>query len=155
MRSNKKRLRISRVRRESALKCTLSDKENSPEAKAILKGLVRFNRRFGGQEDRRELTLSFKDPKGRVIAGLNAYTNWGWLFIKLLWVSESHRGSGLGKKLMKMAEKEAKRRKCRNIWLDTFGFQAPEFYQKLGYRKFGELKDYPKGYRRLFYTKGL
>jgi GNAT superfamily N-acetyltransferase len=140
---------------KTPLKYTIHDKEGSSEAKAILQGLIRFNRQYGGEETWRELTISFKDPKGKVIAGLNGHTDWGWLFVKLLWVSEKHRGSGLGKKLMEMAEKEAKRRKCRNIWLDTFSFQAPAFYRKLGYRKFGELDDYPKGYKRFFYAKRL
>ncbi len=56
-------------------------------------------------------------------------------------------------KLMKKVEAEAKKRRCANIWLDTFAFQAPKFYEKLGYKQFGELADYPKGYKRLFYTK--
>lgn len=137
----------------SKLKIEIHDRERSKEAKAILVGLIRFNTRFGGHEDRRELTISFKDSKGKVVAGLNGHSDWGWLFVKLLWVSEAHRGCGLGMKLMKMAEAEAKKRRCTNIWLDTFAFQAPKFYEKLRYRKFGELADYPKGYKRLFYTK--
>lgn len=135
------------------LKLEIHDRERSKEAKAILNGLIQFNSTYGGREDWREMTISFKDSKGKVIAGLNGHSDWGWLFIKLLWVSDEHRGSGLGRKLMKAAEAEAKSRKCSNIWLDTFAFQAPKFYEKLGYRKFGELVDYPKGYKRFFYTK--
>ncbi|MGZ3699674.1 MAG: GNAT family N-acetyltransferase, partial [Bdellovibrionota bacterium] len=136
-------------------KLEIHDRERSKEAKAILNGIIKFNARFGGNEDWRELTISFKDSKGKVIGGLNGHSDWGWLFIKLLWVSEKQRGSGLGTKLMAAAEAEAKRRGCKNLWLDTFAFQAPKFYEKLGYRKFGELADYPKGYKRFFYTKRL
>ncbi|GAQ00024.1 hypothetical protein NIES2104_65890 [Leptolyngbya sp. NIES-2104] len=39
--------------------------------------------------------------------------------------------------------------------MDTFSFQAPEFYQKLGYTVFGELPDFPIGHRRLFLKKVL
>lgn len=137
------------------LRLTLHDRERSKESKAIFNGLVRFNQRFGGHEDWRELTISFKDPKGKVVAGLNGHSDWGWLFVKLLWVSDGYRKSGLGTRLMKEAEAEAKRRKCKNVWLDTFSFQAPRFYEKLGYRKFGELNDYPAGYKRHFYFKKL
>ena len=136
-------------------KLEVHDKEGSSDAKAILKGLIEFNHRFGGNENWRELTISIKDADGKVVAGLNGHTDWGWLFIKLLWVSDTCRGTGYGKELMARAEKEAKRRRCGNIWLDTFGFQAPKFYRKLGYRKFGELKDYPKGYARYFFTKKI
>ena len=137
------------------LKLEIHDRERSKEAKAILNGLIRFNEPFGGHEDWRELTISFKDAKGKIVAGLNGHTDWGWLFVKLLWVSEPHRRGGLGQKLMKAGETEARRRRCKNIWLDTFAFQAPHFYEKLGYKKFGELKDYPNGYKRFFYTKKL
>lgn len=137
------------------LKFEVHDRERSKEAKAILNGLIQFNTPYGGHEDWRELTISLKDAKGKVVAGLNGHSDWGWLFVKLLWVSEKYRNSGLGRKLMMSAEAEAKRRKCQAIWLDTFAFQAPKFYEKLGYRKFGELIDYPKGYKRYFYTKKL
>lgn len=140
---------------KSKLKLQIHDRERSDEAKAISSGLIQFNTPYGGKEDWRELTIAFKDSKGRVIAGLNGHSDWGWLFIKLLWVSAEYRGTGLGRKLMKHAESEARRRKCGNVWLDTFAFQAPGFYEKLGYSKFGELKDYPKGYRRFFYAKKL
>ncbi len=56
---------------------------------------------------------------------------------------------------MVRAEVEAKTLRCTNFWLDTFAFQAPRFYEKLGYKQFGELKDYPKGNKRFFYTKQL
>ena len=137
------------------LKLQLHDRQSSKEAKGILKGLSEYNRTFYGPQNWRELTITFKDEDGKVIAGLNGHSGWSWLFVKLLWVSEKYRERGLGKELMMKAEEEAKRRRCGNIWLDTFAFQAPRFYQKLGYRKFGELADYPKGYKRFFLTKKL
>jgi hypothetical protein len=39
--------------------------------------------------------------------------------------------------------------------VDTFGFQAPEFYRKLGYREFGRLDDFPAGHSRSWLTKAL
>jgi hypothetical protein len=50
---------------------------------------------------------------------------------------------------------EVMRRGCRNAWLDTHEFQAPRFYQKLGYVVFGKLPDYPPGFTRVFLTKRL
>lgn len=56
---------------------------------------------------------------------------------------------------MGMAEAIAHDKGCVGVWLDTFSFQAPDFYQKLGYSVFGELKDYPPGYSRFFLQKRL
>jgi ribosomal protein S18 acetylase RimI-like enzyme len=39
------------------------------------------------------------------------------------------------------------------VWVDTFKFQAPGFYQKLGYEVFGVLPDYPRGRRCFFLHK--
>jgi ribosomal protein S18 acetylase RimI-like enzyme len=75
--------------------------------------------------------------------------------VKFLWVAETYRGRGWGKSLMEAAEKEARRRGVRNAYVDTFSFQAPEFYRKLGYREFGRLDDFPTGHRRSWLTKAL
>ena len=39
--------------------------------------------------------------------------------------------------------------------MDTFSFQARPFYEKLGYRVFGQLPDYPRGQTRYFLAKAL
>jgi GNAT superfamily N-acetyltransferase len=59
------------------------------------------------------------------------------------------------RRLMAVAEEEAVRRGCRNAWLDTHEFQAPGFYEKLGYAVFGKLADYPPGFARIFLTEHL
>ena len=56
---------------------------------------------------------------------------------------------------MQMAEKEARKRGVKNAFVDSFSFQAPGFYKKLGYREFGKLKDFPAGHSRSFLTKAL
>jgi hypothetical protein len=42
-----------------------------------------------------------------------------------------------------------------HAYLDTFSFQAPDFYKKLGYEVFGELQDFPHGHQRYFMKKRL
>jgi hypothetical protein len=58
--------------------------------------------------------------------------------------------SGYWLELMTMAEDLAREKRCMGIWLDTFDFQAPEFYKKLGFSQFGEIVDYPPGHSRHF-----
>ena len=78
-----------------------------------------------------------------------------WLHIKYLWVTSDHRKQGLGSKLMSLAEEEAQNRQCLGLHLDTFSFQALDFYLGLGFEVFGEIKDHPEGGRRYFLSKRL
>lgn len=90
-----------------------------------------------------------------VVGGLKGNTVWGWLHVKELWVAESMRGSEFGTQLMRAAEAEARQRGCHHALLDTFDFQARPFYEKLGYKVFGELVDFPRGHTRFFMSKAL
>ena len=96
----------------------------------------------------------FVRDAGAIVAGLAGETYCGWLFVRYLWVSEALRGQGVGRELMAQAESRARDRGCHSAWLDTFSFQAPGFYRKLGYEEFGRL-DYPPDHQRLFLRKRL
>lgn len=127
-----------------------------PEARAaILSGLVGFNQGLAGPSERRPLAVLLRDSGGDVLGGLIGATAWGWLSIELLYVPEALRGRNLGARLIGTAEEEALRRGCRQALVDTYSFQAPDFYQRLGYRVFGQLEDFPPGYRRYFLRKVL
>jgi GNAT superfamily N-acetyltransferase len=90
----------------------------------------------------------------KIVAGLAGETYCGWLFVRYLWVSDSLRGRGVGRELMFRAEARARERGCHSAWLDTFSFQAPGFYRKLGYEEFGRL-DYPPDQQKHFLSKRL
>ena len=99
------------------------------------------------------LAIFLRNEKGEVIAGLEGSTYWGWLNIRLLWVSEDLRDKGIGTELVKKAEDVASKRKCHSSVVDTFSFQAREFYEKLGYTSFGTLDNFPNGHNRIYLTK--
>jgi GNAT superfamily N-acetyltransferase len=80
---------------------------------------------------------------------------WGWFYLDLLWVKDELRGRGYGHRLLTLAEQEARQRGAKNVYLDTFSFQAPNFYKQHGYQVFGELEDFPPGHQRYFLTKQL
>jgi GNAT superfamily N-acetyltransferase/rubrerythrin len=87
----------------------------------------------------------FLDSGDEIVAGLTSDTYWDWWEVLHLWVAEDRRGHGLGRRLMEAAEREALRRGCRHAQLTTFGFQAPGFYARLGFRVVGRLDDFPPG----------
>lgn len=92
------------------------------------------------------LEVFLLDDRQKIKAGLVGLTRWNWLLIETLWVDESIREQGFGRRLMQLAEQEAKQRGCTEALLDTFSFQAKEFYEKLGYEMFAQVDDYPSGY---------
>ena len=101
------------------------------------------------------LGIFCEDEHGRKLAGLTGETFGFWLCIKYLFVNESFRGKGIGSKIVAAAEEEAKRRGCKYVFVDTFSFQAPDFYKKQGYQEVFTLENYPYTEKRHYYTKTL
>jgi GNAT superfamily N-acetyltransferase len=82
-----------------------------------------------------------------VIGGINAILfHWGMLIIDILFIEESHRGKDLGTALMQKVETEAKVMGAILARVETFEFQAKDFYVKLGYEIHGKFDDCPKGH---------
>ena len=104
----------------------------------------------------KQLVFFLRDEEGTIVGGVHGkYGSFGWLYVSALWVSEQVRDNGYGTELMDYIEQEAIKNGCTNAYLDTFSFQAPEFYKKLGYKVFGELEDFPTGHSRFFLRKKL
>lgn len=134
---------------------TLADTVTEGDRQRIVDTLIAYNESKTGSSAYRPLAITLADENGKVVGGLLGATAYGWLLTQQLVVPEQARGKGVGTRLMNMAEKEARARGCHGAWLDTHGFQARGFYEKLGYRSFGELPDYPVGYSRVFMSKPL
>lgn len=128
---------------------------DNPEWDIIGGGINDYNRQYGGEENYKNLCFVVKGSDNEILGGVIGATYWDWFFINLMWLKEEYRGRGYGRRLLFLAEGEARKRGAKNAYLDTFSFQAPDFYKKCGYRVFGELQDFPIGHTRYFFTKQL
>ena len=133
----------------------LTDVPDLGTRELILAGLVAHNEAHAGPREARPLAVLVRDEGARVVGGLWGWTAYGWLSIELLFLPPDLRGLDLGREVMRRAEDEARRRGCHGVWLDTFGFQARGFYERLGYAVFGQLDRYPDGFTRYFMQKAL
>jgi len=135
---------------------TFNEDPSDDDVQALLDGLQEFIEARIGKEDRREIAFFIKDEQDSVVGGVKGgYGNYGWLWIGSLWVSEELRGQGYGTRLMTSIEQEAKQNGCTDSYLNSFSFQAVEFYKKLGYRVFGEMENFPPGHSVCSLTKKL
>jgi GNAT superfamily N-acetyltransferase len=78
-----------------------------------------------------------------------------WVFVRWLWVDDRYRKQGVGSSLLASAEAIARKGGCRGVYLDTFTFQAPKFYERHGYRECGRIDDFPPGHSRIWLKKTL
>ncbi len=131
------------------------DKPDEPIWRAIGGGIRSYNAQQAGDNQHQYICFVLHAPDQEIVGGVIGETHWNWLYINLLWVKDELRGRGYGQRLLTMAEAEARQRGAANVYLDTFSFQAPDFYQQHGYRVFGELRDFPPGHQRYFLTKQL
>lgn len=122
---------------------------------AIGGGLRSFNEAAAGVSDGKPLAVVVEDPAtGDAVGGAIGRTSLGLLFLDLFYLPEAMRGSGLGSNVLRMFEEEGKRRGCHSAVLYTISFQAPGFYERNGWRRFGEIPCKP-GISRIFMTKEL
>ena len=128
----------------------------APEAlQTIYDGLQRHNEGFAPGGGDSIFAVFLRGEDGRILGGIIAKAGRGWLKIGAAWVDASVRGQGFGRQLMETAETEGIQLNCYSAYLDTFSFQAPEFYQKCGYAIFGTLEGFPDHHKRYFMRKRL
>ncbi|SMC22203.1 Acetyltransferase (GNAT) family protein [Clostridium acidisoli DSM 12555] len=133
----------------------ITDEIKKQDEDVIFQGLLEYNLARIEDKKPKDLGVYLRDETGKKFAGLIGNTHGNWLFIKFLWVSEELRGHNIGSNILNQAEKTAKERGCKYSFLDTFSFQAPEFYKKHGYKEVFELENYPVTGKRYYFTKTL
>jgi len=94
--------------------------------------------------------------EGQLIAGvIAAFSTMKILYVSTIYVNEQFRNKGLGRTLMQEVENKAIELGTELIRLDTFEWQAPKFYIKMGYEQVGYYESKSKEYSEYFFVKYL
>lgn len=130
----------------------------APDAEAayvpIWAPLLRFNEETVGYATGTPFALVIRKPgSSEIVGGLWALSLWGSFYIGLVVSPPDARRQGLGTELMRQAEAGARARGCRQMWLDTYAFQAQAFYERLGFEVFGRIDGPAPVFPRYFMQK--
>lgn len=120
---------------------------------SLTAGLRQFNVEHLGNESTQPLTIVARSDDGDVIGGVAGQTIYKNFLINIVWIDAKYRGKGLGEELMQLAEVEAIKRGCLIAQLDTLDFQAPIFYEKLGFSVVGKVPKFSGSPARYFMMK--
>jgi N-acetylglutamate synthase-like GNAT family acetyltransferase len=126
-----------------------------PDAKIVDDSLEQFNQSVADFTTSLKFACMARLRSGTVVGG--ALARWWGEYCELqqIWVDEYHRTGGIGRRLVQMVEEEARTRGCSLVYLDTFTFQAPVFYLKLGYEVACEFKGFPNNVSKFIMRKSL
>lgn len=111
-----------------------------------------YNHRYW--KDIKDFSLHI-ERDGQIVAGIVAASTFETLEVEFLFVDEKWRGKGLGSLLLRTAELNARQAGVRHVLLNTYSFQAPDFYPKMGYRRLFEINPCLGPYAQYFFWKDL
>ncbi|GGP54582.1 GNAT family N-acetyltransferase [Shewanella saliphila] len=131
----------------------ISHHEDEQVMNSLTAGLRQFNVEHLGNESTQPLTIVARSDDGDVIGGVAGQTIYKNFLINIVWIDAKYRGKGLGEELMQLAEIEAIKRGCLIAQLDTLDFQAPIFYEKLGFSVVGKVPKFSGSPARYFMMK--
>ena len=133
----------------------VSSHASQQDLASITAPLTEYNLRNAPAPNFLNVALLIRGPDGKTVGGLWGRAVYDWLFVEYLAIPTESRRAGLGRNLMQRAEQVALEHGCIGVWLDKFAFQARPFYEKLGYKCFGQIDDHPRGSVRYFLQKRL
>ena len=124
----------------------------------IREHLIDFNRQKLPEHNNTaygKVTYVVKDDHNHIQGGIAAHYSWGRMQIDFLWIDNQLRQKGVGKELLARVENYAIEKGCTLLMLDTFSFQAPDFYKKNGFFVFGVIENHPEGHHQYFLQKRI
>ena len=132
-----------------------SGEPNPEDKKVLVEGMLSHHAKKGHPRKSEVFSIFMKDQNNKVLGGVIVSFLWNGMEIQSLWVDESQRKQGWGQKLMEAVEAEAIKRGCTLAYTNTFSWQAPDFYSKLGYTLYGKLEGFPEGNSLSYFCKKL
>lgn len=126
-----------------ALEFSLHDGVPHEAGSLIDTGLGASNEEAAPLHEVERLSCFARLPSGEVAGGAVGRTWGASCELQQLWVDRAHRRQGLGSELVRRFEAGARARGCTTFYLETFSFQAPAFYRRLGYEVGLELRGFP------------
>ncbi|MCB0332149.1 MAG: GNAT family N-acetyltransferase [Bdellovibrionales bacterium] len=128
---------------------------SQPEKDIINAGFAKHTGAAGAPPYNKETLNWLAYDSDTLVGAVTTDILWDWIYVDELWVCDELRSQGLGTKLMQEVEQYALSKSLSGIWLWTQDWQAAEFYEKLGYEKFTEFDDFPKGFKRIGYRRAF
>ena len=139
----------------SPLQWSIDHHPSDDAIQAVRHELIAYNIATAAIDTSRDVAVWLHDAHGGLRGGIVG-TLWGHCVeIRYLWVHPRLRGQGYGRRLLQTLEQEARAQQCHVAILETYSFQAPAFYQRLGYEVFGVIDGYPRGCQKMFFKKRL
>ncbi len=137
------------------MKLALEKDENDEVLKALMAGMKAFNNAAIPDLNSHRIVAAIRDDAGKVVGGVVGRLAGDSVYMEVVYNDASVRGTGMGRKMMLLAEAEAKKLGAAEAWLYTMSFQAKPFYEKLGYTQFAELKWLNGKHKHHFMRKDL
>ncbi len=125
------------------------------DAEAVTALLLAYNDLHTPRARREPFRIVARDGNGAIQGGALGWSTHRWCYVDIFVLAPEFRGGGMGRKLMDQVEHLARARKCIGIHLNTATFQAPDFYQQIGFTECGRIPDLPEGHTNLWFMKRL
>jgi GNAT superfamily N-acetyltransferase len=125
------------------------------ETHFLEESINQFNIAFTGIPFGGKVAVLAYNTDDHLIGGATGF-KWGDSFkVDFLYLEQNWRGQDIGTQIMDRIEQEAAARKCTQLYLDTYSFQAIEFYKKRGFEVIGTLENFPTPHTFYFLKKTL
>lgn len=124
------------------------------DAARITDIIIAYNSLHTPRVDRVGFCLVARE-EDRIVGGALGWTDYHWCYVDILALLPEARGSGNGAQLLTAVENLARDRNCIGVYLYSYSFQSPRFYERCGYTPFGKIEDLPPGHTQVWLSKRL
>ena len=90
---------------------------------------------------------------GERVGVVMGYWLYDWLYVEYLAVTEASRGKRVGSRLLERAEALGRELSLEGVALDTFGYQAPDYYEARRYAEHMVIPGKTRERDRIYFQK--